>query len=465
MIYFGLSTTVLLGICVALSISQRLKLPEVVGLAFPVGIGLQTFLMILLDVLNIRITATSVLTGSWLAIAAAATFFYLRRDLLRGWWRYAGRLTRPKISWLWLLSLLATGVVLVMIFDKTMFFPTFDTDSVRGFNLVGKVVAHEGTLKNCSLFTDPNHWEMHGPGSYMTYTPLLQLAYAYVYMLGAATSKIVSALLYVSLAVAFYGVTSRFATHTLTALATFFTVFTPEMLAFSAMSGTNVPHAVYASLGILFFVAWYYKKIPSLLWVSAALLICNSWTRSEGVAFAGAACCVMLWYSIRTKTYRKPFLFAALCLFPTVFWQLFLKLYNMEGVVTFVRSWDSHRVAVEVTEIWQLFKSFTYYGFTFLCFLIALLSNVWAMVKKRDHLATLALIFLACLFYSVLIYLVDYTWDSLEAVLRSSYKRFLFSFVPLLWFYTAAGYNMRWLFGKVDDFLYPLDRKNTKKKR
>jgi hypothetical protein len=463
MIYFGLSTTILLGFCVALSISQRLKLVEALGLAFPIGIGLQTFWMIFLDVLSIRLTATSVLAASWLTIAGAAAFFYLRRDLLKEWWQYAGRLTRPKVSWLWLLALLAVGVVMAMSLAKTMFYPTFDTDSVRGFNLIGKVVAHEGTLRACSLFTDPNYWELHGAGSYRAYTPLTQLAYAYVYMLGAATSKIVNALIFVSFAAAFYGVTSRFATHTLTAIATFFTIVTPEMLAFSSLSGTNVTHAIYASLGILFFAAWYYKKIPSLLWISAALLMCNSWARTEGAAFAGAACCAMLWCSVKAKAYKPLLWFSGLCLFPIIFWQLFLKIYSLEVAMTFFLSWDSHRVAVVAGEMWLLFASFTLYGFTFLCFLIALLSNVWAMIKKRDHLATLTLMLLAWLFYTILVYLIDYTWDSLEAVMRSSYKRFLFSFVPLLWFYVAAGYNVRWLFAKVDDFLYPLKSKSKKR--
>lgn len=453
----------LLGLCVALSISQRLKLIEMLGLAFPVGIGLQTFLILLLDVADIRSTATSVLTASWLVIAGAVSFLYFRRSLLKEWWRRTSKLTYPKISWLWLLALLAIGVVMVMNLAKTMYYPTFDNDSVRGFNLLGKVVAHEGTLKGCSLFTDANHRDMYRPGSSMVYVPLTQLAYAYVYMLGAATSKIVNALIFVSFVVTFYGVTSRFATHTLTAIATFFTFVTPEMLAFSSLSVTNVTHAMYASLGILFFVAWYYKKIPSLLWIAATLLICNSWTRTEGVAFVGAACCVMLWHSIQAKAYKRLFLFSGLCLFPIIFWQIFLKAYNMNIEITFVPYWDSHRVAVIAREIWQLFTSFTLYGFTFLCFLVALLSNVWAMVKKRDHLVTLTLTLLAWIFYTAMVYLIDYTWDSLEAVIRSSYKRFLFSFVPLLWFYVATGYNVRWLFGKVDDFLYPLRSKNKKK--
>jgi hypothetical protein len=472
MIYFGLSTTALLGICVLLNISQRLKLVETLGLAFPIGIGLQTFEMVALDLLGVRLTATTMLAASWVTIAGAVGLLCLRRNLLKDWWKYAGKPTYPKLSWLWMLALLAVGVVLTMSFAKTMFTPPFDTDSLRGFDLMGKIVAQEGTIKNYSVFTDPNYYQItHSPGSYISYTPLVQLSSAYVYMLGAATSKIFPGLMFISFVLAFYGVTSRFVTHTLAALATFFTAATPEMLAFSSMSGTNVIHAIYASLGTLFFITWYYKKIPSLLWVAAVLLMLNNWVRNEGVAFIGAACCVMLWHSIprlagQTRvTYKRLFLFAGLCLLPFVFWQVFLRLnhWNVEMTLVLYLYWD--RVVVIAEGLWWLFTSFTLYGLTFVCFLVALLSNVWAIILKRDHAVTLLFILLVWVFYTILVYLVDPTWDAggMVAIMHSSYKRFLFSFVPLLWFYVAASYNVRWLFDQLNSFLYPVKKPKVKK--
>jgi hypothetical protein len=333
---------------------------------------------------------------------------------------------------------------------------------VRGFNLIGMAIAHDGTIKGCSLFIDPNYWEMHAAGSYMIYAPLSQLAYAYVYILGAATSKIINALIFVSFILTFYGVASRFATHTLTAITTLFTLITPEMLGFSSMSATNFIHAVYASLGIIFFIAWYYKKVPSLLWIAAALLMLNNWTRTEGIMFIGAACCVLLWHSYKTKQYKKLLLFAGLCVLPMIFWNAFLKIYHLEAVLAVILHpfWDSGKITVIITEMWKLFKSVTYYGATFWCFLIVLLSNVWAIFKKRDQGVTLLLILLSWLFYTLLIYHMNYIWDSLENVMKYSYKRFLFSFMPLLWFYIAANSNVKYLFDKVDNFILGRSFKN-----
>jgi hypothetical protein len=461
MVLSGLLITVVLGACMALSLSPRLKLIEALGLMFPLGIGLQTFLMVCLDWAGVRLAATPVFISSLLIVAGLAAYLFRRRMALKEWWAYVRTFTFPKINWLWALVILAIAAVAAANVIKTLYYPTFDTDSVRGFNLIGLAVAHDGTFKGCGLFTDSNYMEMHGAASYMTYAPFVQLSYAYVYLLGAATSKVVNALLFLSFIATFYGLLSRFTTHTLAAIATLLMLLTPEMLGFSSMSGTNFTHAVYASLGILFFATWYYKKIPSLLWVAAALLMLNNWTRTEGIAFIGAACGLLLWHSIRSKCYKQLLLFGGLCLLPIILWNVFLKVHHMEATQALILKpyWDGGKIAVIATEMWKLFKSITFYGLTFIAFPVIILLNAWAIYKKRDHAVTLLLILLAWAFYTLLIYQVDYVWDSLENVMRYSYKRFLFSFVPLLWFYMAAGHSMSRLFNKVDSFLFSVKTK------
>ena len=343
-----------------------------------------------------------------------------------------------------------------------MYFPTFDTDSIRSFNLIGMAVAHEGTIKGLSLFTDANFLPIvRGAGSTISYAPLSQLAYAYVYMLGAETSKIVNALIFISFALSFYGILRRFATPTLTALTTLFVIITPEMLGFSSMSGTNFTHAVYASLGVLYFVAWRCKKIPSFLWLSLALLMLNNWTRNEGLAFIGAACCALLYYSIQAKRWKTLIVFGVLGFFPFLFYNVFLKTNHLESVNVFIFKayWDGGKAGLIFREMWTLFNSASFYGVTFPLFFFVALSNAWSIYRRRDHLVTLVLIVLSWAFYTILVYQIDYIWDSLTNVMRYSYKRFLFSFVPLVWFYIAVGYNVRWVFGKIDAFIFPHSNK------
>ena len=465
MVYIGLFISILLGICVCFSISQRLKIIELLGLAFPVGIGTQTFLMVWMDLFGVRFTRLSVLLVSLLFIIGLTGYLYKRRESLKEWIIWASKFTFPKFNLFWLLCIGAIIVVVVMNMAKTMYFPTFDTDSIRGFNLVGMAIAHEGTIKGLSIFTDINYsFDMVGHYMYTSYTPLVQAAYAYVYILGTDTSKIINALFFLSFIPVFYGVLSRFATHTLTALATLFAFVTPEMLAFSSLSGTNFIHALYASLGILFFVAWYYKKIPSFLWISAILLALNCWTRSEGIVFIAASSSILLWESIKNKSYKRLIFFTLIAVFPLIFWNVFLKINHFASAQVFIMKpfWDGEKAAMIAREVWKLFNGTTYYGLTFILFLFILLSNVWNIYKKRDQLIILLLTCIALSLYTLVIYQIDYVWDSLLNVLLYSYKRFLFSFIPLLWFYMAANRNMAWLFEKVDNWLYPIQSRKKK---
>jgi hypothetical protein len=464
MLITGLMLSALLGLAILLSISRQLSRTELIGLSFPVGIGVQTFLMVCLDFIGIRLTAMSVVSVSVLLLAGLCAWLYVRRETLREWRASVFVIKAPKVTWLWVAAVVALTVAGVMNLAKTLYYPTFDVDSVVGFNLMGMAVAHEGTIKGLSLYNDVNY-APHDMDLYKTYTPLSQLSYAYVYLLGAATSKSFNALIFVSLIFAFYGVTRRFATHTLTAVTTFLMILTPEMLGFSSMSGTNFTHAVYASLGLLFFAAWYYGKIPSLLWISALLLMLNVWARNEGLAFVGAACCLLCWHSVRTKQYKTLLLFALSCLSLFIFWNIFLKINHMEikQLIIFKPYWDAVKAGILWREMWALFTNPVYYGVIFIAFPLIALSNLWHVIRKSDHVITLLLILLAWIFYTVLVYQIDYIWDTLENVMRYSYKRFLFSFMPLLWFYVAAGKNIRVAFEWIDNFVFPSTRTAIRK--
>ena len=463
MIIFGLVLTFILGCCLLTCLSSHLKPFEVLGLAFPLGIAAQSFLMVCIDWIGIRITAASIIIATLLVLIVLAFFIFRKRvkiqEGLRAWVKF----DFPALNWAWFAGLVFLVAVVVMNVSKTLYFPTFDTDSVRGFNIVGKAIAYEGCIHNMSLFTHEYYQDvMKQAGSYLTYMPLTQLSYAYVYLLGMETSKMINALMFISFVLAFYGVLRRFCSPFASILTSIFCILTPEMLAFSSLSGTNYIHAIYASLGIIYLIVWWNnQQDTSMLWISAALLMCNIWTRNEGLAFIGAACIVLLYHAIKTKNYRQLFIYAALCFFPFVFWHIFLKTNHLESVnvIIFKPFYDSAKLSVIFNEMWILLKSTQFYGITFLLFLLVFISNIWNIYKKKDQVVCLFLIIVSWLFYTILVYQVDYLWDSLENVMRYSYKRFLFSFVPLIWLYIACNQNTQKLFTAIDRFIFPTSKK------
>ena len=460
MVAFGLIVSFLVGAFTLLSATRRLTLIETAGLSFPTGIAVQSVLMILADTFSIPLNASSMLGGSLLFIAALAFWlFFARKKEMREWIEKVSVFKIPKINMLWLVFLAAVVAMEMMNFTKCIYIPVIDRDSLTAFDTIGKIVAAEQTFHNLSLFRDPNFSEyFSGGASTISYTPLVQCSYAYLYMLGAATSKWINALHYLSFIIAFYGVTRRFVTDTAAMFATLFAFATPEFISFSSLSGTNVIHAFYASLGILYLILWNKERDNSFLGLSALLLWFNIWTRNEGVAFAGIAIVFMLIDAIRKKSY-KPFIgFSSIVLSAFVLWNLYLAAFDMKSrqIIIFRPFWDGEKIQTMGREMWNLFvtRGEIYYGWTIVLFALILLSNCYNIWKHKDQVVTLFLILGALFVYTLLLYQIDYIWDAIENVIRYSYKRFFFSFAPLFWFYIVANRNASCFFNGIDRFVY-----------
>jgi hypothetical protein len=459
MIVIGILLTLILGLVFLLAVSTKFSLLEYLSLAFPLGIGLQTFLMSILDWTNIGITLWATSAISLLALVSLL-WFALRNmkkdpEFFKHWFLKGFKLPKPNFVWI-----IFTFLIIwfeFMNFSKTVFFPTFDTDSIRGFNLAGIAIATEGTIKDLSLFTSPNY-HLQGNANLASYAPFAQLSYAYVYLFGATASKIVNALMYLSFLGIFYSLLKRVTTHTAAAIFTFLMMITPEMLAFSALSGVNVLHTVYACSGLLYAVLWFNKKEPELLIVSAILLSMNCFTRNEGIVFSGMAFLLVL-YRVFTKdlNWKNSLLFLLTAFFGFLYWTLFLQtnhIHSGSNLIIPKLFWDGEKISTMIRELKPLYMNTQYYGLGILLFALSLLLNLWNIFRKGDQVAlvvsTLGVIFL----YTLLIYQIDYVWDSIENVLRYSYKRFLFSFIPLMWYYVASNGITKWITEKGDKLLY-----------
>ena len=295
---------------------------------------------------------------------------------------------------------------------------------------------------------------IHDAGSYMTYAPMVQLSYAFVYLLGAETSKLVPALMYLSLLIAFYGSMQRVTGPTGAAVATFFVLITPEMIAFSSLSATNVIHAATASSGIIYIALWLKCRERKDLYLGSLLLAVNIWTRSEGIVFIGAALAVVFADVLRNRHW-KDLLPVAAALFPALLWAVFswVSGFYAENIVIFRPYWNAEKAGV----IWAFMKAYykdtQFFGWTVMAFSLSLLANGWFLLKRKDNLALLAMVVISLAFYVMVLYQIDYKWDSIQNVLAYSAKRFFFCFIPMMWFYALSNHWARILFGRLDSFL------------
>ena len=454
MLTLGIVIIFLTGFLAINNISVRFSWCEKTGFAFPVGIGLQTIMMAVFNFFSIKLTAVNVIIiGLFLLVSLFLPLYSKKKEVI-SYYKNSFRFKLSGYNLVWLFFIVVIVYMEYMNFAKCMYFPTFDRDSLAGFDTIGYVIAQEHTLKGLSLFQSDYMPQIHNPGSYIVYAPMVQLSYAFVYILGAETSKLISALMYLSLLIAFYGSMQRVTGKTGSAIATFFMMITPEMIAFSSLSATNVIHAVSASLGIIYISLWFRYRERKDLYLASLLLGLNIWTRTDGVVFICAALLIVSVDVIRTGNRKEPVVVFASFL-PALLWMIFAKANNFyaESIAILHPYWDAEKADT----IWTFMKSHymntQYYGWTFVVLLCSFILNGWYIIKKKDNLTLLIMIIVASILYMVALYQVDYKWDTIQNVLSYSAKRFLFCFIPIIWFYSLSNNWSRQLLNGLDRFL------------
>ena len=202
MLTIGIIIILIMGLLIVCLISKELSCIEKIGLSFPVGIGVQTMLMALINLCGLRLTAISVLSSGLLMLFVLLVLLF-RRNSQTHLHPIQG-LDTSKYNMVWMLFI---GLVIYfeyMNFVKCMYFPTFDRDSLAGFDTIGYVIAQEHTFRHISLFQHDYMPSIHNAGSYITYAPMTQLSYAFVYLLGAETSKLIPAFIFLFFLITFY---------------------------------------------------------------------------------------------------------------------------------------------------------------------------------------------------------------------------------------------------------------------
>ena len=450
MIFISIMMLFVAGFLLMSYISPRFSLTERIGFGFPIGLAIVTFLMMLQDWAGIPLTSTSCITLTVVTLAGAAIANIPQRKAF-----LQGLKPQADFSWfnlLWVLMLCILVWVEYHNLLKCMYFPVYDRDSMAGFDTIGYIAAQEHTYKNISVFTGDYMPKMHAPGSCISYLPMLQLAYAYIYSLGAETSKLIPGLFYLSFIIGFYGMATRTMSHTAAMMATLGMVFTPEMISFSSLSGTNVLQAAMASTGLVYVCIWAHQKKIEYLYLGCLLLAINHWLRAEGIAFGGAAGLIVLIQCLRRQTSWKLLSAPVLTLIPTIVFLLYSNSSGLTSESALITHpyWDGEKASLIYKGAWELLSQTTFYGWTFFIMLLIFLANSYYSVKQHDNLFPLLAFIVSLLLYYIILYQVDYKWDSINNVLAYSAKRYMFCYVPVAWYFICNARITQMLFNWIE---------------
>jgi hypothetical protein len=492
MLWFSILLTVLLGYSVVSAISVNFSYLEKIGSSFLLGIGIQVFGMIIMDFINIPIKLMPIYILSFLVIAFC--WFYILRirkiSFNNAIWPYNPFEGKPwdKINLPWIALMGFVVYTLWVITIKCLFWPTFEFDSVAGYDLAAKVVAAEGSFHN-SLFMS-NGISMYNMSLRAVYPPLVSGSFAYAYMSGAELSKVITSLYYGSFIILFYGLLRRGnLTHLGTAFIVLLTMYVPELTSHAALSQTNMPQAVYTSTGFIALFHWMVDKEKNrdFLFLSMLILSCNSIIRSENIIFGFVAGIPVLAYTLRNRTKKNLIdllIFGTVLLFPFVLWSVYLKMEGLkpaafENGLSLSFSYDAQKFKDWWGLLWgykqypegivfnENFYALTPHLYVVSCF-IAIAYFIFNFlsaqneVKRaeqtiflRKELALLYISLVPFLLYSLFFYLINYDWDTIRNVMLFSYKRGLFAVMILACTFIGLSEPFKRSFQFIGNFMYP----------
>jgi hypothetical protein len=453
----------LLGLSVMLLISRKYSLTEIIGYSFLIGMGLETFILFLLDVVNVQYSQGIIIGINLAAIAAINGANYKNLLQLRTAFK-APDLSLKHID----LAAIFIFCGMAYLFDditiKNLFWPTAEHDSIGSFDKLGRIMAIEGKLK-ISLF----QYHLQGAGG--IYPPLYHGSLAYVYIFGAMMGKIVTTLFFLSLLTTFYSLLRNYLSAWASALFTLLLMITPELFSHAALSLDNLPTTAYVGPGALATFVWLDKRDNKYLWLGAILTAFGIWIRSDTIVFTAASLLIVGIDFLRRRNFKDALAYAAIIVTPFLIWTLYLK-FKIAQVQTARFDLGIGYNAERMHTVSSYLKAFIFggeygridggqlYGIVFLFFFLTIFINLvliyWAGTKKilTDKMYPLIFFFTALFLYTAVFYFISEKaqGEKISGLMESSFKRGLFCFIPVALFYTATSYGPKWLLDRVEKF-------------
>jgi hypothetical protein len=453
MIILGILSIYLLGYSIINRLGNSSSKVEKIGLSFLIGCGTQTVFMFILDIFHIRFNAWVLLLLSFIMIVI------LNLHLIKRYKEISNPLPIIKnkfrkfkfngfctINWAWIGLLLIITYLMIASLLKSLYWPVTAYDSVAGYDLMGRVIANEG-----KIFVSLFKWNLQGARG--IYPPLAEGSFAYAYMFGLISSKLMISLNYISFVIIFYTLLRKYTNRISAALFSLILIATPEMYAFSSLSNTNVMGAAYAGLAIIYIFLWTDQKNKFDFYIASILMAMNVWLRNDGIIFSISGFLILLWSAFKLKNWKYLLIYSAIAFSPFIIWTIYLKV--VIGIVQdrFVSHlfWDGERFKKLMNWIKLLITNTSYYGWTFYIFFLSLILNIKNIFK--DKIVLLELIIISFLGFAAIYYqLDDLKQDPLDSMMRNSFRRGLFYFIPMILYYASTNKTMVKVFDWIETF-------------
>ncbi|HPN69157.1 MAG TPA: glycosyltransferase family 39 protein, partial [Saprospiraceae bacterium] len=280
------------------------------------------------------------------------------------------------------------------------------------------------------------------------------------YSLGYETPKLINIVLVGNFLILFYALVRRFSGPLAAMLCTLLVFITPEMFAHVAFSLTNYPSAIFSSIAIIYFYIFFQERDPAYAILSCLFLSGSMMIRSDNVVFIMAVTPIIA-LMIYKKEVKVGHGLAYLALPVLIFfaWNLYIKyVIGIEQNSFFVKefTWDGEKFDKLWKYVFGLITNKSLYGLSFYAFFTFLIINIYFLIKK-DMWAFIFMFMVALIPYTMIYYFIEdeaYLFAEGGGWLASGYKRGLFSYIPLAWFYVFVSKGPSLFFKFIEEKIF-----------
>ncbi|MFN8436931.1 MAG: hypothetical protein U0V72_04750 [Cytophagales bacterium] len=408
-----------------------------IGISFPIGIGITTFLGFIATLLGLKYNLILLLVIQLVAISII--FFiqikYSKQDIIP---KFKPE-NREKELWVWWLI---WGIILYLLYlaiQKGAYWPITEFDSVCGYDFSAKYLVKDGTFEN-EMMKSRNFLN----GNRYLYPPFVACLDAYGYLCNLSNNHILMTVLYFSFLVTFYGISKNYTSIFLASMGTLLLMITPEMFAHATFSLANLPTALYSGLGMIVLSQYFKDRNNRTLYFSILLTGLGLWCRTDSIVFYVLSVFLLALFTFFiSKNWLNLVIFACLSILPYLMWNFFtskiLKVAASEGFIKTLAI-DNEKIETISKYVYEFaIIPHQLYAISFTIFWIFLILNLKWIYKDIFSIAPL---FIGSLIlYAGLFYFIDgsKTGVSIKTYMEMALKRGLFTLVPLSWYFVITS--------------------------
>ena len=424
---------------------------EVFGLAFPIGLGIGTLAILIMDILGLSLTlfsTTIVFAGLGMVLIFPDILKISQTKHLHFSHLFIG------LKKIYLAEWILLGFIFFLYgisFWRCFYLPITPYDTIVGIDLVAKYAVEEGRIDS-QMFTGLEGHMTTQP-YYAPFTTLSQIIYR---LSGHDFGKIWLTFMFLSLWVVFY-INLRKEIHPI--LAGFLTIVLisiPEMYAYTFMVQTDFSNAVFICLSVIYLSQFIQKQKMSYFWLASLLFGFGVWSRSESIAFAtSTAVLLFLFLYFRSDKKFNAYKLALYSLLISFFFFTIWNLYYLPVVLNYspesyfkIGFWDPDRLIAHWNGMLGILTNTVYWGYNLHFFIIVVIIN---LIFFRDKKNIFILLWIVVLFLSFLI-LFYHLQLSTNSNINNTFRRGTFKFWPIMIYYIGISCLIKKLSDKIGNW-------------